>query len=274
MSDYRPAQFNLLPEVVKNLLIINGLFFLGTLAAQNFGIDLLRILGLHYIHSEYFSPYQFVTHMFMHGSFLHIFSNMFALWMFGTMLENFWGGKRFLIFYFFTGLGAALIHSGVSYYEIHTLEKAADVYLNNPGYESFKVFVDGNISATPTLHDFINDWAATGGSSAYYSEAEKFVNMIVRSAQNVPTVGASGAVFGVLLAFGMLFPNTVLYIYFFLPLKAKYFVIIYAAFELYAGYQSIQGNMTTNIAHFAHLGGMLFGFILIKYWQKNSRRFY
>lgn len=217
--------YNAIPPVVKNLLILNGLMFLATYVAQNFDIDLISLLGLHSIESEYFRPYQFVTHMFMHGGFLHIFSNMFALWMFGSKLEQVWGSKRFLFYYFFTGLGAAILHSGVTYWEIEQY-RAAGVGLRQ-------------------LTQLIN----------------------------IPTVGASGAVFGVLIGFGMLFPNTKLMLLFPpIPMKAKVFVFLYGAFELYAGFNSIHGG--SNIAHFAHVGGMLFGFILIKYWQKKGKNFY
>lgn len=224
MNEYRPHRFNAMPPVVKNLLIINGLMYLATLAFYKTGIDLNMKLGLFYIGSDYFHPYQFVTHMFMHGSLLHLFSNMFALWMFGMQLENFWGPKRFLFFYFFCGLGAAAIHSLVNYFEIQHLLLTEDL--------------------------------------------QRMMNMI-----NMPTVGASGAVFGVLLAFGMLFPNTRLMLLFPpIPIKAKYFVFFYAIFELYAGISSLNGG--SNIAHFAHVGGMLFGYILIKYWNRRRRIFY
>jgi membrane associated rhomboid family serine protease len=275
MQDYRPQQFNLLPDVVKNLLIINGLFYLATITAAQFHIDLVRILGLHYVRSQFFEPYQFVTHMFMHGNLLHIFSNMFALWMFGSVLENVWGAKRFLFFYFFTGLGAALIHSGVMYYELRTMENAVSVFSDNPSPQTFKQFVDryaGDFNRH-AIYDFITEWSLNEYDPSYVSEARYFAAKILSASIDVPTVGASGAVFGVLLAFGMLFPNTLLFLYFFFPIKAKYFVVMYAAFEFYAGWQSITGNSTSNIAHFAHLGGMLFAYILIKHWQKNERRF-
>jgi membrane associated rhomboid family serine protease len=213
--------------------------------------------------------------MFMHGNLLHIFSNMFALWMFGSVLENVWGAKRFLFFYFFTGLGAALIHSGVMYYELRTMENAVSVFSDNPSPQTFKQFVDryaGDFNRH-AIYDFITEWSLNEYDPSYVSEARYFAAKILSASIDVPTVGASGAVFGVLLAFGMLFPNTLLFLYFFFPIKAKYFVVMYAAFEFYAGWQSITGNSTSNIAHFAHLGGMLFAYILIKHWQKNERRF-
>ncbi len=219
MYEYRPSRFNLIPHVVKNLLILNGLVFLATMY---FGDVMFYKFGLFYVDSDYFRPYQFITHMFMHGGFLHIFSNMFALWMFGTALENIWGPKRFLFFYFFCGLGAAALHSCVTYWEINSL-------------------------AAPD---------------------------IAAAMVNVPTVGASGAVFGVLLAFGMVFPNTQLMLLFPpIPIKAKYFVFFYAVFELYAGFTSIGGTGGgMNIAHFAHIGGMVFAYILLKYWNKRNKR--
>ncbi|MEX0813488.1 MAG: rhomboid family intramembrane serine protease [Chitinophagales bacterium] len=217
--------YNSIPPVVKNLLIINGLLFLGTVVAEGFDISLIRILGLHSLQSEFFKPYQFITHMFMHGGFLHIFSNMFALWMFGSRLEMTWGSSRFLFYYFFTGLGAAALHSGVTYWDIEQ-QKAAGL----AGQELYRLI-------------------------------------------NIPTVGASGAVFGVLIGFGLLFPNTQLMLLFPpIPIKAKIFVFLYGAFELYAGFSSFSGG--SNIAHFAHVGGMVFGFILIKYWQKKGNSFY
>jgi membrane associated rhomboid family serine protease len=224
MTEFRPARFNAMPDVVKNLLILNGLMYLATIALQGMDIDLTAKFGLFYVGSDYFRPYQFVTHMFMHGSFLHLFSNMFALWMFGMRLENYWGPKRFLFFYFFCGLGAAAMHSVVTYFEIQHLAQTAD---------------------PETL----------------------------MAASNVPTVGASGAVFGVLLAFGMIFPNTQLMLLIPpIPIRAKYFVLLYAIFELYAGVTSIQGG--SNIAHFAHIGGMIFGFILIKFWSRGRKDLY
>jgi len=221
MNEFRPTRFQILPDVVKNLLILNGLMFLATLGAEQVGVDLNRKFGLYYIGSDYFHPYQFVTHMFMHGSLLHIFSNMFALWMFGSRLENLWGPKRFLFFYFFCGLGAAAMHSVVNYIDLN-----------------------------------------------YFATAEQ-----AQLIRNIPTVGASGAVFGVLLAFGMVFPNTQLMLLFPpIPIRAKYFVVFYAVFELLAGLSSFHGG--SNIAHFAHIGGMLFGYILLKIWNRRKYDFY
>ena len=239
--------FSQLPEVVKNLLIINGLLFLATISLESYGIDLTQILALHQFQSNDFMPHQLITHLFMHGDFTHLFFNMFALWMFGKVLENVWGGKRFLIYYMFTGIGAAALHLGVSQYEILSLQYQLNPYDLNILLENGKTILEGKQN--------------------YSNQIMGKLNLLI----NTPTVGASGAVFGILLAFGMLFPNTLLYIYFAVPLKAKYFVMIYGAIELYLG---LMNNPADNVAHFAHLGGMLFGLLLLKYWEKDRNTFY
>ena len=248
MEQYRPSRFRMLPPVVKNLLIINILLLIATyILNSKFGIDLTEKLGLFYFKSELFRPYQIITHIFMHGSISHLFFNMFALWMFGTVLEGVWGGKRFLFYYMITGLGAAALHTFVNYINYIsisnelTIEQIQMIFDNSTQlWQNHQTFTDTNMAA---LHALIN----------------------------IPTVGASGAVFGVLLAFGMLFPNSLLYIYFAIPIKAKYFVILYGILELYLGVMNQPGD---NVAHFAHLGGMLFGFLLIKYWKNKKTNFY
>ena len=236
---YRPTSFRELPEMIKNLLIINGLLFLATISLESYGIDLTQLLGLHQFQSEDFMPHQLITHFFMHGNFTHLFFNMFALWMFGKILENVWGAKRFLIYYMITALGAAALHLAVSQYQIYELS-----------------------NEVPNLIEL----AKKGLYNPSNENSLRLTQLVT-----TPTVGASGAVFGILLAFGMLFPNTLLYIYFAIPIKAKYFVMIYGALELYLG---LSNNPADNVAHFAHLGGMLFGFLLLKYWQKNHTQFY
>jgi membrane associated rhomboid family serine protease len=278
-QQYRPQSFQVLPMVVKNLLIINGLLFLATWVFQNqYGTDLTDYLGLHYFSSDLFRPYQLVTYMFMHGGLEHIFFNMFALWMFGNVLENFWGSKRFLIFYMVTGIGAALtylVYQGFQYQQVHS---AIDALIANPTPESYLELMKNHFSAfvdvpevNTQIQAFSSDWSSHLNESHYLNAALRDINQLLDLKINTPMVGASGAIFGVLLAFGMLFPNTLLYVYFLIPIKAKYFVILYGALELYMG---IVNNPGDNVAHFAHLGGMLFGFILIKYWQKRSNRFY
>lgn len=235
---YSPGNFNELPVVVKNLLIINGLLFLATISLNNLGIDLVKIFGLHQFQSNDFRPHQIITHLFMHGSFTHLFFNMFALWMFGKILENIWGQKKFLIYYMITGIGAAAIHLIFCQYQI--------INISNQIPELVNIAIEGKYNPSIPL-------------------SKKLTQLII-----TPTVGASGAVFGLLLAFGMLFPNALLYLYFAIPIKAKYFVIGYGLIELYAG---ISNNPADNVAHFAHLGGMIFGYFLIKYWKKDTSYF-
>lgn len=245
MQNFRPS-INTVPPVVKNLIIINVLMLAATYILEMKGIDLTNILGLHYIQSPEFKPFQLVTHMFMHGGLMHLVFNMFALWMFGRVLESVWGPKRFFIYYFVTGLGAAALHTFVNYMEFQYYASQM-----NP-QDVQAVFNQG-----AALIQQGQNWVGPAGK----------LNMIL----NTPTVGASGAVFGILLGFGMLFPNTELMLLFPpIPIKAKYFVAGYGAIELFSG---ITG-MGANIAHFAHLGGMLFGFFLIRYWNRNSRNFY
>jgi membrane associated rhomboid family serine protease len=235
---FRPTSFSQLPEIIKNLLIINGLLFFATITLDNFGIDLNKLLALYQFQSPNFRPHQLITHFFMHGDFTHLFFNMFAIWMFGKTLENIWGAKRFLTFYIITALGAAAIHIFVIQYQIFQLAESSEML----------------------------ELAKKGLYNTSNINSLRLTQLV-----STPTVGASGALFGILLAFGMLFPNTLLYIYFAIPIKVKYFVIIYGALELYAG---ISNNPADNVAHFAHLGGMLFGYLLLKYWQKNNTQFY
>lgn len=242
IEHYRPSRFSLLPVMVKNLLIINGLFFLATITFSNvFHIDLSDYLGLHFFQSKLFQPWQYLTYMFMHASIDHIIFNMLALWMFGYALENYWGGKKFLFYYLVTGIGAAFVQSLVIYITINQYRAQLD---------------PEQISEIMT-----NGLKYLKNNQNYLGLAGEF-----NLALNSVTVGASGAVFGILLAFGMMFPNQLVYIYFLFPIKAKWFVIIYGIAELIFGVT----NTHSNVAHFAHLGGMLFGYFLIKMWKKNQ----
>jgi len=282
MQQYRPSSFNILPPVVKNLLIINGLFFMATIVlGEQFNIDLTEILGLHFPMSDQFRPYQLITYMFMHGGFAHIFFNMFALWMFGNTLENYWGPKRFLTYYLITGIGAAICHYAVLYFQMEPTLRVIDYYLSNPSLNEFQAFINSEhfkITDHATLNhatEILNSY----NQALYANNTNEALRISVEYMQtykadfvNAPVIiGASGSVFGILLAFGMLFPNTMLYIYFAIPIKAKWFVLFYGLAELFSGIANSSGD---NVAHFAHLGGMLFGFILIKYWQKNTTNFY
>ncbi|MFC2100476.1 rhomboid family intramembrane serine protease [Bacteroidota bacterium] len=272
-QQYRPTGFRVLPPIVKNIIIINILFYLATFAFKNvFQTDLYEYLAFHYVGSSKFAPYQFITYMFMHGGIGHIFFNMFAVWMFGSALENVWGPKRFLVYYFITGIGAAIIHSLVLWYELAPIKNAVLHYYNDPSLEAFTVLIQNHFNGyyNPLwFNEFISMWQLNPTNPEFIQESINSSSNLLQARLDIPTVGASGAVFGVLLAFGMLFPNSLIYIYFLFPIKAKWFVIIYGAIELYAGISNSTGD---NVAHFAHLGGMIFGFLLIKFWNKRNRK--
>jgi len=265
---YRPSGFSLLPAVVKNLLIINGLMFLAQFVAEKaFGVRLEDMLGLHYPASMDFRPWQFITYMFLHGDLMHVFFNMFALWMFGYLLENIWGPKRFLVFYFVTGIGAALVQCLVMYIGIRPDLLLINQLINNP--EPISVLNAFKGAQIPLgIRDALDKLMVVPDDKQSMIMVKNFLVEVKQSIiDGIPVViGASGAVFGILLAFGMLFPNTVIYLYFFFPVKAKYFVIGYGLLELYFGVSGTQSN----VAHFAHLGGMVFGFFLILYWKKRG----
>ncbi|TXC78678.1 rhomboid family intramembrane serine protease [Luteibaculum oceani] len=243
--------------VVINLIIINALVYFASVVFGNAGPGLSWLnykFGLYLPNGANFAPYQLITHMFLHGGLMHIFFNMYALFLFGTVLERSWGPKRFLIFYLTCGFGAALIHLGVSYWEALSLK---DELLNAGLSSDFLAQIRDGVR---NLSIPSNDPSVIDAARGYFGK------------YNYPTVGASGAVFGLLLGFGMLFPNSELYLLFFpFPIKAKYFVIGYGLIELFSGVMNKPGD---NVAHFAHLGGMIFGFILIKYWQKDRQNFY
>jgi len=230
---YRPNRF---PPVVKNLLIINVLVFVAqkTLEASNPNM-IENLFALHDVHSVYFKPHQLITYMFLHGGFDHILFNMIALWMFGSMLENHWGAKRFLQFYLITGVGAGLLHLGVLYIEM------------GPAW------------------DYINSFPVEQQEGVIHQ-----VNIVIKGkAINAATLGASGAIFGCLAAFGYLFPNSLIYLYFLIPIKAKWFVILYGALELWL---AIQNSVGDSVAHFAHLGGAITGIIIVFIWNKSNRK--
>ena len=217
MNQFRPTRFEVLPTIIKNLLIINGLIFLAqnTFAGPTSNFSFEDYFALHAWESSLFKPWQLITHMFLHGDFGHILGNMFALWMFGSILENLWGPKRFLLFYFLCGVGAAVIHLFIISYQL--------IHITN--------------------------------------EYEQFLKL------NTATLGASGAVFGILIAFVYLFPNTYIYIYFLFPIKAKWLGLLYFAFELY---KAIQNSAGDNVARWAHVGGALVGFVLVTIWNKRK----
>ena len=223
----RGGFFASIPLVIKNIIIINAFMLILTMINREFMIE---HFALFYPASAFFKPWQILSHIFMHGNFGHLLFNMYALWMFGSVLVQLWGPKKFLLYYLVTGLGAAALHMGVQWIEASSLVNA----INENGADAMNALTR------------------------------------YRILMNTPTVGASGAVYGILLAYGMLFPNNELRIIFLpIALKAKYFVIIFAVIELILGL--VGGG---NIAHFAHLGGMIFGFFLIRYWKKRNRLYY
>lgn len=275
MREFRPGSFQILPTIIKNLLIINVLVFIAQQTVEHSSNPHLMddLFALHTWQSPLFKPWQFVTHLFMHGNLGHIFSNMFALWMFGSVLENLWGPKKFLTFYIVCGLGAAFLHMVVLYFETNTLLESFNALKQNFTYNDFQNFYASHHIAEnypdSNIGEIVSQWKNNPNSSQAAQQAYILTNEYVNAQLNEATIGASGAVFGCLAAFGYLFPNTYIYIYFFLPLKAKWFVIIYAGFELTMALQNSAGD---NVAHFAHLGGAIFGLALVYFWNKTNRR--
>ncbi len=277
MSNFRPGGFQQLPVVVKNLIIINVLMVLVQYALGRAGIDLADYLGLHYWASPLFRWWQPFTHMFMHGNaydveatFWHIAGNMFALWMFGRILENIWGPRRFLIFYLVCGLGAALCHMGVLTFEFTRFHNDFMSFQLNHTFVDYAQFMrHHDLTGIPAFDQILNFWSANPDCGNCAAEAAGDINQYYTHMINEATVGASGAVFGVLFAFGYLFPNTELMLIFPpIPIKAKWFIGGYAVFELFSGVRNSAGD---NVAHFAHIGGMLFAFILLRIWKSKIR---
>ena len=274
----RPTGFSMLPVVVKNILIINVIMFLATQAFISRGIDLNDMLGLHYFLSEKFRLWQFITYMFMHGNFPHLFFNMFAVFMFGGAMENMWGPKKFLTFYIITGLGAAVAHYAIVYFQLNASLANINEYIASPSVDKLQGLITSNTFTgfssrefNESLQSFIktfNETYSKNPSEALQMSID-FMKDSKMAVYNAPVVvGASGAIFGLLLAYGMTFPNNYLYVYLVLPIKAKYFVIIYGLIELFSGIANYSGD---NVAHFAHLGGLVTGYIVIQYWKYKNR---
>jgi membrane associated rhomboid family serine protease len=208
------------PTAVKNIIIINALVMIMTALNENFMVEKF---ALFYPTSPFFHWWQPLTHMFMHGGFWHLVFNMYTLWIFGSQLERVWGAKKFLLFYFVTGLGAALVHTGVEWIQMQ-------------------------------------NWLSEAAAGSYAAQ------MSIHTLKMTPTVGASGAIYGVLMGYAMLYPDSIMSLVFPpISMKAKWFVLIFGAIELFTGVTGVGGN----IAHFAHLGGLIFGYLLMMYWRKN-----
>jgi membrane associated rhomboid family serine protease len=239
-NQYRPGGFGYLPVVTKYIIIINVIMFLLTVLLQS-KVSFTDIFGLHYYLAPSFKIYQFITYIFMHGGLMHLFFNMFAVYIFGQVLEQVWGPSRYLAFYLITGLGAAITQYIIMHFQI-----SDDLSILNNAIESSR-------SAQEQLYNL--------------ERKDEYIHNL----DYAVIVGASGSLFGLLGAFGMLFPNQLLYIYFLFPIKAKWFVIVYGAIELFSG---LRNNPNDNVAHFAHLGGLFVGIILVLLWRKNRSQFY
>jgi membrane associated rhomboid family serine protease len=236
-------------ETVKQLIIINILFFVGTLAI---GDPAYKMLSMYFPENPNFQVWQPISHMFMHGGFMHIFFNMFALYSFGSALESIWGSKKFLFFYISCGLGAALLHTGINYYYY---QDGLNVLMEQ-GFSKTEILAVLNGKGNDQIVPLLNSPSFQNFVSAYFGTV----------------VGASGAIYGVIVAFAFMFPNAELALMFIpVPIKAKYFVPGLVLVDLYLGIsgKSIFGG-GGGIAHFAHVGGALFGFIIMWYWKKNQ----
>lgn len=237
-----------IPSVTKNLLIINGLFFLAKFVLPQAGIDIDQYLAAFYPESPYFRIWQIVTHMFMHANFAHIMFNMFGLWMFGSTVESTIGSRKFIVLYFAAGLGSFFLFNLTNYFQVENLKPIVE----SLGY-NLNDFVHTTLPINHTLGDGHPE--ATQKLMSHYTGA---------------MVGASGAIYGILVAFGVLYPNAKLALIFLpIPVKAKYFIPVLIAIEFYMGIQNYAWNP---IAHFAHIGGAIIGFILVRAWKKNLHR--
>ncbi|MFN4146387.1 MAG: rhomboid family intramembrane serine protease [Runella sp.] len=258
--------FNLTP-VVRTLLIVNVVIYF----LQSSIPLLVPMFALHPIMGDGFMPHQFVSYMFLHGGGGHLFSNMLGLFFFGPLLEqHVLGTKRFLIFYFTTGIGAGLLYAGINFYETSQLQQAVSLYTQYPSSEAFLDFISRFAPEMKRgLLEFINNFEEQPQNTSYINESVGLVKEVYQRRISIPMLGASGAIFGIIAAFGLIFPNMEMMLLFFpIPIKAKYFVTVYALYELYSGlYVKDSG-----VAHFAHLGGMVFAYILLKIWR--LRRMY
>lgn len=238
--------FSRIPVVTKHLIVINFVVWVAMLVLPSkTGLDIENIGGLHYWSSPLFNPAQLFTYMFMHSTsdMGHLFFNMFGLFMFGSTLERVFGPKRFLFYYISVGIGAALVQEGV-----------------------YAVWINHLAAGTPEgyLDYVINEGAKLLVSNRIFTDPDAAQISLLA---NIPTIGASGAIYGILLAFGMIFPNLPLYLMFLpVPIKAKWMVIGYGVIELTLGVTGLQSG----VAHFAHLGGMIIGFAIIWYWKKKG----
>lgn len=238
------------------------------------GLDLNNYLGLHFLQGDKFNPLQYITYMFMHGGLMHLVFNMFALFMFGRVLEEIWGGKKFFTYFVLTGIGAAFLHTGVVYLELLPDIKLIDNFLNDPTAFTFGDLVQNHkfhaqSYEISSLQKSWELWQSNPSNSVAKGKVIDFMLDYRNQFLNGPTVvGASGSVYGILLAFGYMFPNSrIMLLIPPIPIKAKYFVVIFGVMELFMGFRNTPND---NVAHFAHLGGMIFGFLLLLYWKQRK----
>ena len=259
--------FNLTPAA-KNILILNGIIFIFT---SNY---IIESFGLRYILSDNFQPYQFLTYMWIHAGFGHLFSNMFAVTVFAPILERVWGSRKFFIFYLITGVGAGVLYTGVNFVENFNLENKILRYVSQPSPEAFrKLFLDEGKEYYNQVYNFIEEEYSTNPTSSKNKDKSiQYAYDLLNAKTDIPMVGASGAVFGILLAFAMLFPNMQLMLLIPpIPIKAKYLVLVYGFYELWSEFNRMPGD---NVAHLAHLGGMLIAYIILRYWKNKYGTYY
>lgn len=277
MNEFRPGRFEVLPFIIKNLLIINVLCFAAQYTfGEHFHFPVDDMFALHTWKSPLFRPWQLVTHLFMHADFYHILGNMFALWMFGAILEDLWGPQRFLIFYFVCGLGAAFLHLIFINYEVTQLDgeylNLVAMHTNNAKGEVDALLNFTSKHGINLISDFVSYIKSNPDDNIASGKLLELVSEYYRVKLNTPTIGASGAIFGVLAAFVYLFPNTYLYLYMFVPVKAKWAGAGYFAYELFFAVRNSAGD---NIARWAHIGGAIVGLLIVITWNKtNKKTFY
>ena len=259
--------------MVKNILIINLAIFL---IQSFFNLQLNDIFGLKVIYSDQFAPYQFFTYMWLHGDFRHILYNMMMLFFMAPLLEQVWGSKRFLIFYLACGIGAGVLYGTVDATEKYSLKQDTEAFLANPNAEDFSIYIAEHTSMFTqeyrlSLMDFKDEYYKNENVRGYNDQAVQIVDKIYEVTTNSNMIGASGAIYGILMAMFLLFPNMQVLLMFMFPVKLKYVVFGLTLFEIYSEFNRSAGD---NVAHLAHLSGMIIAFFLVKKWQKNSNRFY
>ncbi|SFO19870.1 Rhomboid family protein [Algoriphagus ornithinivorans] len=262
--------FRNITPVVQNLLLINIILFI----VSSFIFPVLNEwFALYYIGSQYFKPFQFLTYMFMHADFWHLFSNMFGLLIFGPLLEQFLGPKKLLILWMVCGVGSGVLYSGYNIYRMNNLEAKVERFQANPDPEYFnKIVLENRNFFDRRVFEFVDDFSRDPQDQVKIDRANQTLEAISDIQGNIPMVGASGALFGILIAFAMLFPNTQLFLLFPpMPVKAKYLVLFYG---LYTIYNVLINNPLDNVAHFAHLSGLIIGAILVYKWKKDRNSFY